>query len=74
MTPDEIAARLAAVPGLLAVALGGSRARGTATPDSDVDLALCFEPARPPSRDALTALAHELDERHPNDAVTTFGA
>jgi predicted nucleotidyltransferase len=73
MTPDAIAARLAAVPGVVAVALGGSRARGTAAPDSDVDLGVCYDPATPPSRDALNALARELDDRHPSGAVTAFG-
>lgn len=34
----RLAAELAAVPGVVAVALGGSRARGTHRPDSDVDL------------------------------------
>ena len=37
MTP-----RLADVPGVVAVVLGGSRARGTATADSDYDLGLYF--------------------------------
>ncbi len=73
MTPDAIAARLAAVPGVVAVALGGSRARGTAAPDSDVDLGLYYDPATPPSRATLNALAHELDDRRPGDAVTAFG-
>jgi predicted nucleotidyltransferase len=71
---DAIAAQLGAVPGVLAVALGGSRARGTAGPGSDVDLGLYYDPARPPSLDALNALAGELDDRHPADAVTRFGA
>ena len=73
MTPDAIAARLATVPGVVAVALGGSRARGTAAPDSDVDLGVCYDPATPPARDALNALAYELDDRHPTDAVTAYG-
>jgi predicted nucleotidyltransferase len=73
MTPDAIAARLAAVPGVVAVALGGSRARGTTAPDSDVDLGVCYDPARPPTRAALNALARELDDGHPSDAVTAFG-
>ncbi|HXJ33618.1 MAG TPA: nucleotidyltransferase domain-containing protein [Candidatus Eisenbacteria bacterium] len=68
-----IAARLAAVDGVVAVALGGSRARGAAGPESDHDLGLYYDPARPPSRDALNALARELDDRHPTDAVTRFG-
>src|SRR5260221_5542626 len=65
VTPHAIAARLAAEPGLVAVVLGGSQARGTHAPDSDVDLGLYYDPARPPSRERLNALAHELDDRHP---------
>jgi predicted nucleotidyltransferase len=69
----DVAARLMAVPGVVAVVLGGSRARGTAAPDSDADLGLYYDPATPPARDALNALAHELDDRHPDDAVTRRG-
>jgi predicted nucleotidyltransferase len=46
---DLVADRLAALPAVCAVTLGGSRATGTHTPDSDWDLALyyrgSFEPA-----------------------------
>lgn len=46
MSGDEferrLAGRLAALPGVLAVALGGSRAQGTARPDSDWDLAIYY--------------------------------
>ncbi|HUR03636.1 MAG TPA: nucleotidyltransferase domain-containing protein [Nonomuraea sp.] len=34
--------RLAEIPGVVAVALGGSRARGTHRPDSDIDLGLYY--------------------------------
>ncbi|GLZ78973.1 nucleotidyltransferase [Actinorhabdospora filicis] len=37
-----VAARLTQVPGVVAVALGGSRARGTHRPDSDIDLGLYY--------------------------------
>ena len=40
-----IADRLVAVPGIEAVVLGGSRARGTHHPDSDVDLGLSYDAA-----------------------------
>ena len=73
MTPAAIATRLIAVPGVSAVVLGGSHARGDASPDSDIDLGLYYDPASPPSRDALQTLARELDDRHPTDAVTAFG-
>ena len=39
---DRIADRLAALPGVVAVALGGSRALGTHRPDSDWDLAVYY--------------------------------
>jgi predicted nucleotidyltransferase len=38
----EAASRLAALPGVLAVSLGGSRAAGTAGPDSDWDFAVYY--------------------------------
>lgn len=41
----ELVARLAAVPGVLGVALGGSYATGTATPSSDLDLSLAYSGA-----------------------------
>ncbi|WP_394814772.1 nucleotidyltransferase domain-containing protein [Streptomyces millisiae] len=55
---DEIGERLAGVDGVVAVALGGSRARGTHRPDSDYDLGLYYRP--PLDTAALRALAAEL--------------
>ncbi|MCW3839715.1 nucleotidyltransferase domain-containing protein [Micromonospora yasonensis] len=42
MIDDELADRLCAVDGVVAVALGGSRARGDHRPDSDWDLGLYY--------------------------------
>ena len=42
--PAPLAAELAAVPGVVGVAFGGSRARGTHRPDSDWDLGLYYRP------------------------------
>jgi predicted nucleotidyltransferase len=39
---DHVAGRLAALPGVAAVALGGSRAQGTHRPDSDWDFAIYY--------------------------------
>ncbi|MFD5137274.1 nucleotidyltransferase domain-containing protein [Streptomyces sp. NPDC058378] len=50
-----MASRLTRLPGIEAVALGGSRARGTHRPDSDWDLGVYYRGA--PDLDALTALA-----------------
>ncbi|MFF3258146.1 nucleotidyltransferase domain-containing protein [Streptomyces sp. NPDC002932] len=55
---DAMAERLVAVPGIHAIALGGSRARGTHRPDSDWDLGLYYRGALDLA--ALSALAQEV--------------
>jgi hypothetical protein len=69
----SIADRLATVGGMVAVALGGSRARGDAGPGSDIDLGLYYRPERPFSVEALDAVAREMDDRHPVETVTPIG-
>lgn len=68
-----VAATLADVPGVLAVALGGSRARGEHHPGSDIDIGIYYEPEQPPDLAALRALAAILDDRGEVD-VTEPGA
>ncbi len=53
-----MAERLAAMPGIMAVALGGSRARGDHVRTSDVDLGLYYRDS--PDLDALRSYATEL--------------
>ncbi len=53
----SLVAELAAVPGALAVVLGGSHARGQARESSDVDLGLLYRDARPLDVAAVRALA-----------------
>lgn len=55
---EKIAARIADVPGVVGVMLGGSRARGTHRPDSDWDLGVYYRGE--PDLDALRALAAEV--------------
>lgn len=69
----EIAERLGQIEGVVAVVLGGSRARGTATASSDTDLGVYYHPDQPPSLDAFRALATELDDRHAENLVTEYG-
>lgn len=68
-----VAERLGKIDGIVAVVLGGSRARGTAAPDSDIDLGLYYDPNQAPSLSALQVLAQELDDRHAADLVTDYG-
>lgn len=70
---QSIADRLSEIDGVVAVVLGGSQARGTADPSSDIDLAIYYDPQNRPSLDALRSLAAELDDQHRSDAVTDFG-
>ena len=69
--PDlaALAERLVAVGGVVGVLLGGSRARGTHHPDSDVDLGVYYRP--PLDVDGLAALAREV--AGPDATVTRPG-
>lgn len=64
---------LAEVPGIVAVAVGGSRARGEADAHSDVDLGLYYAPARPPQIARLRALARKLGAGRSAATVTALG-
>ncbi len=69
----KIALQLGKIDGVIAVVLGGSWARGAGTPNSDIDLGIYYDPAAPPSLDALRALGAKLDDSHSGDVVTNFG-
>lgn len=70
---QEIAGRLGEVPGVVAVALGGSWARGEARPDSDMDLGVYYRSERRPPIEDLRRLAQESDDRHLPNLVTEIG-
>ena len=69
----SIVEQLRNVAGIDAVVLGGSRARGTHTESSDIDLGLYYHPSNPIDLDALTRLAKEIDDERRPDLVTGFG-
>ncbi|MET9067051.1 nucleotidyltransferase domain-containing protein [Streptosporangium sandarakinum] len=69
---EELAGRMAEVPGVVAVVLGGSRARGTHRPDSDYDLGLYYRGELDVT--ALRALAvREAGERAELTAPGSWG-
>lgn len=70
---NHIVDRLRHVDGLIGIVLGGSRARGTHTPASDIDLGLFYDPATPPDFVALCQVAAELDDEHRSDVITRVG-
>jgi predicted nucleotidyltransferase len=70
---DHVVDRLQSVEGIVAIALGGSRARGNHTPKSDVDLGLYYQPENPPDLLVLNHLASELDDNHRTNLITPIG-
>lgn len=70
---SRLVVALAPVPGIEAVALGGSRARGTATAGSDYDIGLYYRGSRPIDIAALSRVAAVLDDRRAAAEVTPLG-
>jgi hypothetical protein len=64
---------LADVPGVLAVVLGGSRARGTATAGSDYDFGLYFGPRARFDPDRLLEVVKGIVDNPDLGAVTPVG-
>jgi len=58
----EAVDRLAKVPGVVAVALGGSHARGTQMPQSDIDIGLYYHEAAPFSIESIREIARALSD------------
>jgi predicted nucleotidyltransferase len=69
----RLVAALSAVPGVEAIALGGSRARGTAVATSDYDIGLYYRASRPIDVAALGKVAAALDDRGAEASVTPIG-
>ena len=69
----RLVAALAPVPGVEAIALGGSRARGTAVAASDYDIGLYYRANRPIDVAALAKVVAVLDDRGAEASVTPIG-
>ena len=65
--------RVAKLDGVAAIVLGGSRARGNADERSDIDIGIYYDGANPFSTATLGEAAQELDDRHLDGLVTSFG-
>ncbi|MFZ0247369.1 nucleotidyltransferase domain-containing protein [Candidatus Binatus sp.] len=68
-----VVGRVAKIDGVAAIVLGGSRARGNADERSDIDVGIYYDGGNPFSTAALGAAAQELDDRHLDGLVTSFG-
>jgi hypothetical protein len=64
---------LKTVPGVRAIVLGGSRARGSGDASSDTDLGLYYDPQSPFSVTILDQVAAKHDDRNQSGLVTAIG-
>lgn len=70
---DTITARLSAVPGVVAVVLGGSYARGMARPDSDLDVAMYYAEESPFRIEDIRRVAADISTAGPPDVTDFYG-
>lgn len=70
---ERVVERLGAVEGVVGLALGGSRARGAATPGADIDVGTYYRRDAAPETEALRAAAAELDDRGEPDGFGEYG-
>ena len=68
---SSLSNRLGAIPGIRAIVLGGSHARGRAQPGSDIDLGILYSEAAPFSIPSVRELA-ELVNDTAGPVVTNF--
>ena len=72
-TLRRVCGRLAKLPGITGIVLGGSRARGTAQADSDIDVGLYYDPTTRPDFQLVLAAAADLDDRGKPAGHGTYG-
>jgi hypothetical protein len=70
---DAFVERLKHVPGIVAIVVGGSKARGTADTSSDTDLGLYYDQRNPLDVAVLDAVATECDDRKCAGLITAIG-
>ncbi|MBO9131494.1 nucleotidyltransferase domain-containing protein [Bacillus sp. 165] len=69
----DIVQRVKEVPGVEAIVLGGSRAKGTHTPKSDIDIGIYYSSSEKFDINCLRKVALELDDLHRRNLVTPIG-
>ncbi len=70
---EKLAEHLSLVPGVRAVTLGGSLARGRGQPGSDIDLGVYYHADAAPDTDAFRAFARDVDDSGFDETVTDYG-
>src|SRR5699024_2420677 len=70
---NEISKELKDVPGIIGVVLGGSRARGTNQPTSDIDIGIYYDESVGFDVEEVSKIATKLDDEHRENLVTSLG-
>lgn len=66
---DKIIEGLSTVPGIEAIVLGGSRARGTHSSSSDIDIGIYYDSLKP-NMNAFNKVAQSVDDEYRDNLIT----
>lgn len=70
---DKTVTALNEAPGVVGVVLGGSRARGTNRPDSDIDIGIYYDSAYPLDLVHMGSIATRLDDTRRENIIAPPG-
>ncbi|KOP66620.1 DNA polymerase subunit beta [Bacillus sp. FJAT-18019] len=70
---ERITEELREIPGVIGVVLGGSRAKGTAKPDSDIDIGIYYDETQGFKVENIAKIAKRLDDEHRDGIITSLG-
>ncbi|KPU45420.1 nucleotidyltransferase domain protein [Oxobacter pfennigii] len=70
---NMIGEELAGIPGIIGVVLGGSRARGTNQPDSDIDIGIYYDESEGFKVSEISKIAEKIDDEHRENIITSLG-
>lgn len=73
VTINKIVSSLKKVKGIEAIVLGGSRARGTFSEKSDIDIGIYYSDSSRLDLEELSCIATELDDSHRSNLITKIG-
>ncbi|NLM97131.1 MAG: nucleotidyltransferase domain-containing protein [Halanaerobiaceae bacterium] len=70
---EKVKEELKGVPGITGVVLGGSRARGTHHPSSDIDIGIYYDEKAGFDVKEIGRIAAKLDDEHRENIITSLG-
>lgn len=70
---NEIVKELSDLPGIVGIVLGGSRARGTHHPTSDIDIGIYYDETKGFDVKEVSKVATKLDDEHRENLVSSLG-